>query len=388
MATILAAPDSRGRIHPVTTTIPDTLLPRDGRFGSGPAKIRDEALTALADSGRTLLGTSHRQAPVRNLVGRIRDQLVDLFDAPPGYELVLGNGGATAFWDIAVSSLISERSAHGSFGEFSAKFAKAAARAPHLADPVVTAADPGAIALPEPVAGVDTYAWAHNETATGAMAPVRRVTGDVGALTVVDGTSAAGGLPVDLAETDVYYFAPQKCLGSDGGLWLSFLSPAAVERTERIAGSDRWIPDVLSLQLAVENSRKNQTLNTPALATLFLLDQQLQWLLAGGGLAGAVARSCESADRLYGWAEAHPAATPFVADPAIRSTVVGTIDFAESVDAAALAATLRSNGIIDIEPYRKLGRNQVRVGMYPTVDPGDVSALCTCIDWVLEHSSS
>lgn len=388
MATILAAPSTRGRIHPVTTTIPDTLLPRDGRFGSGPAKIRDEALAALAASGRTLLGTSHRQAPVRDLVGRVRAQLAELFDAPKSYELVLGNGGASVFWDVAVSSLITERSAHGTFGEFSTKFARAAERAPHLADPILTSAEPGSVAVPEPATGVDTYAWAHNETSTGAMAPVHRVAGDPGALTVVDGTSAAGGLPADLAETDVYYFAPQKCLGSDGGLWLAFLSPAAIERTERIAATDRWIPDSLSLQLAVENSRKNQTLNTPALATLFLLDQQLQWLLAAGGLTAAVERSRDSAARLYGWAEAHPSATPFVTDPAIRSTVVGAIDFAESVDAAALAATLRSNGIVDVEPYRKLGRNQLRVGMYPTVDPDDVSALCRCIDWVLEHAAN
>lgn len=372
----------------MTTTIPDALLPRDGRFGSGPAKIRAGALTALASSGPSLLGTSHRQAPVRDLVGRIRDQLTTLFAAPDGYELALGNGGASAFWDVAVSSLIAERSAHGTFGEFSTKFAKAAGRAPHLADPVVTAAEPGTVAVPEPVTGVDTYAWAHNETSTGVRAPVRRVDGDAGALTVVDGTSAAGGLPIDLAETDTYYFAPQKCLGSDGGLWLAFLSPGAVERTEQIAASDRWIPDILSLRLALDNSRKNQTLNTPAVATLFLLDQQLQWLLAEGGLDGAVKRSRESARRLYAWADEHAHATPFVSDPSLRSDVVGTIDFTADVDAAALAETLRANGIVDVEPYRKLGRNQLRVGMYPTVDPDDVSALCACIDWVLEHSPS
>jgi len=371
---------------PVTAlTIPADLLPADGRFGCGPAKIRPASLEALATRGAALLGTSHRQAPVRSLVGSVRSELAALFDLPEGYEVVLGNGGSTTFWDVAVASLIERQSAHASFGEFSAKFAAAAAAAPYLAEPTVTTAPVGSVALPAAVPGADVYAWAHNETSTGALAPVERVAGvDEGALVVVDGTSAAGGVAVDVGQTDVYYFAPQKSLGSEGGLWFAFLSPAAVERVERIAASDRWIPESLSLRTALTNSRLDQTLNTPAIATLFLLDDQLGWLLGQGGLAFAAARTADSASRIYPWAEASPYAVPFVTEPAHRSPVVATVDF-EGVDAALLAATLRANGVVDTEPYRKLGRNQLRVGMFPNVEPDDVTALTRCIDWVVER---
>jgi phosphoserine aminotransferase len=365
--------------------IPADLLPTDGRFGCGPAKIRPAAVAALATRGAALLGTSHRQEPVKKLVGSVRARLAELFGLPEGYEVVLGNGGSTIFWDVAVSSLIERQSAHASFGEFSAKFAAAAAAAPHLAEPSVVTAPAGSVAVPEAVPGADVYAWAHNETSTGALAPVHRVDGgDLGALVVIDGTSAAGGVPVDLAATDVYYFAPQKSLGSDGGLWIALLSPAAVERVERIAASDRWIPDSLSLLTALTNSRLDQTLNTPAIATLFLLDDQLDWLLGQGGLEFAAARTADSARRIYGWADASEHAVPFVSEPAHRSPVVATIDF-EGVDAKALAATLRANGVVDTEPYRKLGRNQLRVGMFPNVEPDDISQLTRCIDWVAER---
>ncbi len=365
--------------------IPTDLLPADGRFGSGPAKVRPESIKALAGERADLLGTSHRQAPIRGLVAEVRSGLAELFAVPDGYEVVLGNGGSTLFWDLTVASLIRRRSAHGSFGEFSAKFAAAVAAAPHLDDPVVTTAEPGSIAVPAAVPGVDTYAWAHNETSTGAIAPVTRIDGaDGGALMVVDGTSAAGGVQVDVAATDAYYFAPQKSFGSDGGLWLALLSPAALERTAEIAATDRWIPETLSLAVAIDNSLKDQTLNTPAIATLIMLADQVQWLNDHGGLAFAAARTAESSTRLYDWAEASPYATPFVAEPAHRSPVVGTIDFT-GVDAAKIAAVLRANGVVDTEPYRKLGRNQLRVGMYPNVDPDDVSRLLTCIDWVLER---
>jgi phosphoserine aminotransferase len=363
--------------------IPPDLLPDDGRFGSGPAKVRPEALDALVATGRTLLGTSHRQAPVRRLVGDVKVGLEQLFDLPDGYEVVLGNGGSTLFWDVAVCSLIRHRSAHASFGEFSAKFAAAAAAAPHLAAPSVVTATAGSVAVPAAVEDADVYAWAHNETSTGAIAPVRRVPGaDDDALVVVDGTSAAGGTLVDVAETDVYYFAPQKSLGSEGGLWFALLSPRALDRVAEIAGTDRWIPASLSLDAAVQNSRADQTLNTPAIATLFLMRDQLGWLNDRGGLTFAAARTHDSAARLYSWAEAAPYATPFVTDPALRSPVVGTIDF-EGVDATEIARVLRSNGVVDTEPYRKLGRNQLRVGMYPNVEPDDVSALCASIDWVI-----
>ncbi|MFL6063639.1 MAG: phosphoserine transaminase [Friedmanniella sp.] len=365
--------------------IPADLLPADGRFGCGPAKIRPAAVEALASRGAALLGTSHRQAPVKNLVGRVRAGIAELFELPEGYEVVLGNGGSTVFWDVAVGSLIERQSAHGSFGEFSAKFAAAAAAAPHLAEPSVVSAPVGSVAVPQSVPGADVYAWAHNETSTGALAPVRRVEGaDEGALVVVDGTSAAGGVEVDIAATDVYYFAPQKSLGSDGGLWIAVLSPAAVQRVERIDASGRWIPESLSLRTALTNSRLDQTLNTPAIATLFLLDDQLDWLLGQGGLKFAAARTADSADRIYGWADASEYAVPFVNDTAYRSPVVATVDF-EGVYAKAIAATLRANGVVDTEPYRKLGRNQLRIGMFPNVEPDDVSRLTHCIDWVVER---
>jgi phosphoserine aminotransferase len=366
--------------------IPPELLPADGRFGCGPSKVRPEALHALATEGAALMGTSHRQEPVRRLVRQVREGLAELFDLPEGYEVALGNGGSSAFWDAAVVGLVRRRSAHGSYGEFTAKFAATVAAAPFLDDPVVTTAPPGSLALPAAQDGVDVYAWAHNETSTGVMAPVRRPRGaDDDALVVVDATSGAGGLPVDVAETDAYYFAPQKGFASDGGLWLAVLSPAAVARIEELGGAGRWVPGSLDLALALQNSRQDQTVNTPAIATLFLLAEQLRWLLSSGGLSGAVERSRESSRRLYGWAERSPYATPFVADPDQRSYVVGTVDFDASVDAAALARELRANGVVDVEPYRKLGRNQLRVGMFPAVDPDDVSALTACIDHVVER---
>jgi phosphoserine aminotransferase len=365
-------------------TIPADLLPGDGRFGCGPAKVRAGSVQALAATGTALLGTSHRQPPVKNLVGDLRAGLAELFRLPDGYEVVLGNGGSTLFWDLAVFSLIENRSAHARFGEFSAKFAAAAAAAPHLAAPSVSTAEPGSVTLPDPVAGADSYAWAHNETSTGALAPVRRIEGaDPGALMIIDGTSAAGGTALDVAATDAYYFAPQKSFGSDGGLWLALLSPAAIERAERIA-ADRWIPEILSLTTALANSRQNQTLNTPALATLFLLSDQVEWLNSQGGLTFAAARTADSAKRIYAWAEESAYAAPFVADPAFRSPVVATIDLT-GVDAKAVAATLRANGIVDTEPYRKLGRNQLRVGMFPNVEPDDISQLTRCIDWVVSR---
>lgn len=369
----------------MTLTIPADLLPADGRFGCGPSKVRDEQVQALAAAGASLLGTSHRQAPVKNLVGSVRERLTQLFRLPTGYEIVLGNGGSTAFWDAAAFGLIERRSQNLSFGEFGGKFAKAAG-APWLEAPDVRTAEPGSIATPEPVAGVDLYAWPHNETSTGAAAPVRRVAADEGALTVIDATSAAGGIDFDAAEADVYYFAPQKNLGSDGGLWLAAMSPAAIERAERVAASGRYIPESLNLVTAIDNSRKNQTYNTPAIATLHLLDSQLGWILDNGGLAWADARTRESSQALYDWAEASSVATPFVTDPAHRSPVVVTIDFDETVDAAAIAKTLRANGVVDTEPYRKLGRNQLRIATFVSVEPDDVRRLIGCIDYVLEHA--
>jgi phosphoserine aminotransferase len=366
--------------------IPDHLKPADGRFGSGPSKIRREALAALAASGSSLLGTSHRQAPVRNLVGRVREGVSALFDLPDGYQVVLGNGGATAFWDIATFCLIRERSQHLSFGEFSSKFATAARQAPFLADPTVIESATGTRPEPEPERGVDVYAWAHNETSTGVMAPVRRVAGaDEDALLLIDATSGAGGLPVDISQADAYYFAPQKSFASDGGLFVAVLSPAALERAAEIAASDRWVPAFLDLSTAVDNSAKNQTYNTPSVATLFLMAEQLDWLNGQGGLAFAVSRTTDSSGRLYTWAEKTAYTTPYVADPDERSLVVGTIDFDDSIDAAAVASTLRANGIVDVEPYRKLGRNQLRVAMFPAVDPADVEALTGCVDYVVER---
>ena len=370
----------------MTMQIPAELLPSDGRFGCGPSKVRPEALRALATDGAPLMGTSHRQAPVKNLVRQVREGLTTLFDLPEGYEVVLGNGGTTAFWDAAAFGLIRDRAAFGTYGEFSTKFASGVAEAPFLGDPVIAKADPGSLALPKAEAGIDAYGWAHNETSTGVMAPITRPSGaDDDALVLIDATSAAGGLPVDVEQTDVYYFAPQKNFGGDGGLWIALMSPAALARVAEIKASDRWIPGFLDLSIAVDNSGKDQTYNTPAVATLFLLADQIQWLLGLGGLSGAVARTRESSGRLYTWAEKSEVATPFVADPSQRSFVVGTIDFAESVDAAAVAKTLRANGVVDVEPYRKLGRNQLRVGMFPAVDPDDVTALTSCFDHVFER---
>jgi phosphoserine aminotransferase len=367
-------------------TIPTDLLPADGRFGAGPSKVRVAALDALAATGSSLLGTSHRQAPVRNLVGRVRAGLGDLFALPDGYQVVMGNGGATAFWDVATFCLIAERSQHLSFGEFSAKFGAAAQAAPFLGDPTIVKADAGTRAEPFAEAGIDAYAWPHNETSTGVMTPIRRVDGsDDDALVLIDATSGAGGLPVDVSETDVYYFAPQKCFASDGGLWIALMSPRAVERVARINETGRWVPAFLDLQTAIDNSALNQTYNTPSLATLFLLAEQVDWLNGMGGLSAAVARTTESSSALYGWAEKSEYATPFVAEPADRSLVIGTIDFDESIDAAAIAKVLRANGIVDTEPYRKLGRNQLRVAMFPAVDPADVTALTACIDWTIAH---
>ncbi|MBB1253668.1 phosphoserine transaminase [Streptomyces alkaliterrae] len=366
--------------------IPADIKPADGRFGSGPSKVRTEALSALAATGTSLLGTSHRQAPVKDLVGRVRKGVSELFSLPEGYEVILGNGGSTAFWDIATHGLIERRSQHLSFGEFSSKFAKAAKLAPWLEEPSVISADPGTHPQARAEAGVDVYGLTHNETSTGVAMPIERPAGaDEGALVLVDATSGAGGLPVDVSETDVYYFAPQKSFAADGGLWLGVFSPAAIERAERIAASDRHIPAFFDLSVAIDNSRKNQTYNTPALATLFLLADQLEWINGQGGLEWAVGRTAASADNLYGWAEQSKYANPFVANPAERSQVVGTIDFADEVDAAAVAKVLRANGIVDTEPYRKLGRNQLRVAMFPAIDPADVQALTACVDHVIER---
>ena len=376
-----------------TPAIPEELKPRDGRCGCGPSKVRPEALANLAGAGAALMGTSHRQKPVRELVGRVRGQLRELFGAPEGYEVALGNGGTTAFWDAAAFGLVRRRAAHLSFGEFSSKFAAVTAGAPFLEDPLILAADPGdapdpAQAGPAAADGdADVIAWAHNETSTGVMVAVQRPAGADGALVLIDATSGAGGLPVQIADADAYYFAPQKSFGSDGGLWLALLSPAARERIAELHGSDRWIPAFLSLHTALENSGKDQTYNTPALATLLLLEDQLRWMLEQGGLQWCVSRTTANARHLYGWAEQSPLARPFVADPAKRSLVVGTIDFEDEVDAAALAATLRANGIVDVEPYRKLGRNQLRIGMFPAIETADVQALTACIDWVLERTS-
>jgi phosphoserine aminotransferase len=366
--------------------IPADLKPADGRFGCGPSKVRPEALAALAERSKWM-GTSHRQAPVRDLVGQVRAGLGELLDLPDGYEILLGNGGTTAFWDAAAAWLVRDRALHLTYGEFSQKFAKVTAGAPFLGDPIVVEAEPGN--APEPVANpaADVIAWAHNETSTGVMVDVHRPDGAGEALVLIDATSGAGGLPLDPSQADVYYFAPQKAFGADGGLWLAALSPAAIARIEQLDGAaGRWQPAFLSLQTALENSRKNQTYNTPALATLLLLADQVEWMLAGGGLEWCVQRTGTSSGHLYSWAEAAGFASPFVADPAKRSLVVGTVDFADSIDAAALAAALRANGIVDVEPYRKLGRNQLRVGMFPAVDPADVEALTACIDWVIENA--
>jgi phosphoserine aminotransferase len=365
--------------------IPESLKPADGRFGSGPSKVRPEQLDALVSSGPTYMGTSHRQKPVKSLVGRVRAGLSELFSLPDGYEVILGNGGTNAFWDAAAFGLVRGKSQHLVFGEFSAKFAKVTRKAPWLADPTVIETEPGAhpVALPESEA--DVYAFTHNETSTGVAMPIERpATHSSDALVLVDATSGAAGLPVDVAQTDAYYFAPQKGFASDGGLWLSLTSPAALARIEEILASGRYVPDFYDLKAALDNSRKDQTVNTPAVATLLLMAEQIDWFQSQGGLTWATGRSADSAQRLYTWAEKTSYTTPFVADPAQRSAVVGTIDF-EGVDAAEVAKVLRANGIVDTEPYRKLGRNQLRIAMYPAVDPADVEALTVCIDHVVER---
>ncbi|KDA44309.1 phosphoserine transaminase [Frankia sp. BMG5.23] len=365
--------------------LPDRLRPRDGRFGCGPSKIRPEAVEALATSGATYLGTSHRQKPVKSLVGRVRAGLSELFSLPEGYEVVLGIGGATAFWDAAAFNLVRTRSQHLVFGEFGGKFADTTKGAPFLAAPSVISSPPGTHPDWAPEAGIDVYATPHNETSTGVARPVRRPVGaDDGALHLVDATSGAGGLPVDVREVDVYYFAPQKSFASDGGLWTALVSPVAIDRLAEIAATDRWIPPFLDLTTARDNSSKDQTYNTPAVATLFLFADQIEWMLAQGGLDWCVRRTAESSSILYTWAEKTSYATPFVADPAARSQVVVTVDF-EGVDAAAVAKVLRANGVVDVEPYRKLGRNQLRVACFPAVEPADVEALTTSIDYVVEH---
>ncbi|MDR7301482.1 phosphoserine transaminase [Haloactinomyces albus] len=368
---------------PTTLQLPTDLVPSDGRFGCGPSKVRTEQLARLADEGAGLMGTSHRQKPVKSLVGRVREGLRQLFSLPEDYEVVLGVGGTTAFWDAATFGLVRERALHLTYGEFTQKFAKATQDAPFLKDSMVVSAEPGS--APEPVSdpSVDLIAWAHNETSTGVMLPPARPAGSENALIAVDATSGAGGLPFNPADVDVYYFAPQKSFASDGGLWIAAMSPAAIERIGEIGASDRWVPEFLSLTTALDNSRKDQTYNTPALATLFLLADQIEWMLGQGGLDWCVQRTAESSGRLYSWAEAADYATPFVTDPAKRSQVVGTIDFTDSIDAAAVAQALRANGIVDTEPYRKLGRNQLRIGTFPAIEPDDVTALTRSIDWVI-----
>ena len=363
--------------------IPANLLPKDGRFGSGPSKIRPEAVAALAAAGSSIMGTSHRQKPVKNVVNRVRTGLTQLFNLPEGYEVVLGNGGSTAFWDIATFNLIEKKSQHLVFGEFSSKFAAAAKEAPFLDDPSVIKVEPGAHPFAKAEAGVDVYALTHNETSTGVAMPITRPAGTEGALVVVDATSAAGGLDVDITQTDVYYFAPQKSFASDGGLWIAIMSPAAIARVEKIKASGRWIPAFLDLSIAIENSRLDQTYNTPAVATLILLAEQIEWMNAGGGLKFSAGRSAESTGKIYSWAEKNPITTPFVEDPAMRSKVVATINFDDSVDALEVAKILRANGIVDTDPYRKLGKNQLRLAVFPAVDPSDVDALLASIDYVV-----
>ena len=368
---------------PTTIRIPTDLLPGDGRFGSGPSKVRQEGIAALAAAAPGFMGTSHRQPTVKSVVGRVRAGLADLFSLPDGYEVLLANGGSTLFWDAAAFGLVERRAQHLVVGEFSSKFAQVTTAAPHLEDPAVVECAPGSTPPRlAPVAGVDTHAYPHNETSTGVTLPVVRPDDD--ALVLVDATSAAGGVRFDAAATDVYYFAPQKCFGGDGGLWLATMSPRAIRRIERIGASGRWMPPSLSLPLALENSRADQTYNTPALATLFLLAEQVEWMLGEGGLDWAASRSDRSAATLYGWAEASEFASPYVADPGVRSPVTGTIDFVDSVDATAIAKVLRANGILDTEPYRKLGRNQLRIAMFPGIDPDDIAALTACVDYVVE----
>jgi|UniRef100_UPI0040494001 phosphoserine aminotransferase len=363
--------------------IPSELKPVDGRFGCGPSKIRPEALASLSASGNSIVGTSHRQKPVKNVVKRVREGLTSLFNLPEGYEVVLGNGGSTAFWDIATFGLIEERSQHLVFGEFSSKFAAASKEAPFLGEPTVIKSEPGSHPVASAEAGIDVYALTHNETSTGVAMPILRPAGTDGSLVLVDATSAAGGLMVEAKEFDTYYFAPQKSFASDGGLWIAIMSPAAIARAEKIKASGRWVPAFFDLGIAIENSRLDQTYNTPALVTLMLLAEQIEWMNSNGGLSFAAGRSTKSSDILYSWAEKTSYTTPFVTDAAMRSKVVGTINFDDAIDATKIAAALRENGIVDTEPYRKLGKNQLRIGMFPAVDPSDVEALTRCIDHVV-----
>jgi phosphoserine aminotransferase len=372
-------------VDPRNITIPDSMLPTDGRFGCGPSKVRPEQIEAVAAGATTIMGTSHRKPPVKQLVGSVRSGLSDLFSLPDGWEVVLGNGGTTVFWDVASFGLVDQRSQHLVFGEFSSKFAEVCASAPHLGDPVVISTEPGTHPTATARDGIDLYALTHNETSTGVAMDLRRPAGTDGALVAVDATSGAGGLPWDPAEVDVYYFAPQKCFAADGGLWLAACSPAAVERIERLAASDRWRPASLDLGIALANSRLDQTYNTPAVTTLLLLESQLRWMLDSGGLDWCVKRSQASSGHLYDWAEARPWATPFVADPAQRSAVVGTIDLDAAVEATKVSAALRANGVVDTDSYRRLGRNQLRIGMFPAIEPADVEALTACIDFLVEH---
>ncbi|MDK8487408.1 phosphoserine transaminase [Corynebacterium pseudodiphtheriticum] len=367
-------------------TLPEHLIPSDGRFGCGPSKVQPHQIQAVVDGANNIIGTSHRQPAVKNVVGSIREGLAKLFNIPEGYEVIMSVGGATAFWDAATYGLIKKKSGHLSFGEFSAKFAKASQLAPWLDEPTIIKEEPGRAPEPQDMEDCDVIAWAHNETSTGAMVPVTRPENS-DALVVVDATSGAGGLAVDIAQTDVYYFSPQKCFASDGGLWCAIVSPAAIERIKEIKESGRFIPAFLDLQTAVDNSRKNQTYNTPAVATLLMLDAQIKWMNANGGLAGMVNRTQESSRILYDWATQRKETTPFVGEEDDRSLVVGTIDFDDSVDAAQLAKNLRNNGIVDVEPYRKLGRNQLRVGMFPAIEPGDISVLTRAIDYILDNGS-
>ena len=362
--------------------IPDSLKPRDGRFGCGPSKLRDGALESLLSSGRSIMGTSHRQKPVKNVVNRVRTGLTSLFSLPEGYEVVLGNGGSTAFWDIATFGLIEKKSQHLSFGEFSSKFATAAKEAPFLDEPSVIKSEPGTHPLPILESGIDVYALTHNETSTGVSMPILRPNGSDGALVLVDATSGAGGLRVSASEFDCYYFAPQKSFASDGGLWLALMSPAAIERAMKVK-ANRWVPAFFDLTIAIENSRLDQTYNTPALATLILLADQIEWMNSNGGLEFAAGRSEKSAQTIYSWADRTSYTAPFVTDSAMRSNVVATINFDDGIDALEIAKVLRANGIVDTEPYRKLGKNQLRIGMFPTVDPDDVAALTQCIDFVV-----
>ncbi|HJD79452.1 MAG TPA: phosphoserine transaminase [Corynebacterium pollutisoli] len=365
-------------------TLPADLIPADGRFGCGPSKVRPEQLQAIVNGGRDIIGTSHRQPAVKNLVGSVREGLADLFSLPEGYEIILSLGGATAFWDAATFGLIEKKSGHLSYGEFSSKFAKASKQAPWLDEPTIVEAPAGDAPEPQAMEGCDVIGWAHNETSTGAMVPIVRPEGSDGSLIVIDATSGAGGLPVDIADTDVYYFSPQKCFASDGGLWFAAMSPAAMERIAKIKNSGRFIPAFLDLQTAVENSLKNQTYNTPAVGTMLMLDNQVKWMNDNGGLDGMVKRTTASSDALYSWAQNRAETTPYVTDEAKRSLVVGTIDFDDSVDAAVLAKVLRANGILDVEPYRKLGRNQLRIGMFPAIDSQDIVTLTKAIDHVLD----